>query len=323
MAENTQFSREQLLKLTDAMRADLLKMENELKESRVRNEKAEEEMRKRDEAMQRLEAAMNERNAYVQNLEANVNKVKEEKKQHYAELLDKDVLPFLKNIGRSAAGGDGAAASGGDANPHLKRAIEHVEKDLLRGLDDGFMEEEKEANLRVLHAVASAEKVRSSDLERLLRTEAEWGTKYESLMKQKAEIEEAARAKEEETAKAAALKEEMIETLKKELEQVRAQASGDINNVAGHFDGAAAAAVGGAGAAGVAATAPVTGAGSPGVAPQGTTPAPSSAPIVAATASNARESRGFDTLFDFTPRLDWRTAYPDPGRAMSSSSSSS
>mmetsp|Transcript_1208 Transcript_1208/g.3506 ORF Transcript_1208/g.3506 Transcript_1208/m.3506 type:complete len:129 (+) Transcript_1208:2-388(+) len=116
------------------MHSDLLRMENELKESRVRNEKAEEGMRKRDEAMKRLEAAMNERNAFAQNLEANVHEVKEEKK---ASLFDKDVLPFLKNISKGAVGGeDGATLFGANASPHLKRAIEHVAKDILRGLGE-------------------------------------------------------------------------------------------------------------------------------------------------------------------------------------------
>ena len=49
-------------------------------------------------------------------------------------------------------------------------------------------------------------------------------------MKQKSELEEATAAKEKEVKEAAELKEKMVEDLKKELEELKAQASKNINN---------------------------------------------------------------------------------------------
>jgi len=233
-----------------------------------------------------------ERVEYLKKLEANVEQVKLEKKEQYGKILDQDVNPFFTKMKEQAK-----------EDPKLVNAIEQMEGTLQTGHANAFMNPEEQNTLRLVSAIASADAIRSSDLERLLKTEAEWGAKYEDLMKQKSELEEATAAKEKEVKEAADLKEKMVEDLKKELEELKTQASKDINNSDAHF------------VKKEETTEEVVHMETEQAVPQQSLEAP--APMVQATAS-AQKRGGIDTLFDFRPRTSWRTQFPDPGMAPSS-----
>lgn len=250
-----------------------------------------EQKRLREEAEKRE----NERLEYLKQLEANVEQVKTEKKEQYGKILSEDVNPFFQKMKEQAK-----------QDPKLVGAIEQMENTLKTGHENAFMKPEEQNTLRLVSAIASADAIRSSDLERLLKTEAEWGAKYEDLMKQKTELEEQTAAKAKELEEAANLKEKMVEDLKKELEELKAQASKNINNSDAHFEKkeeSTEEVTPKAMETDQTVAAPVES-------------APVAAPVVQATASSQKRG-GIDTLFDFRPRADWRTKFPDPGFAPS------
>lgn len=122
----------------------------------------------------------------------------------------------------------------------------------------------------------------------MLKTEEAWGKKYQTLVDSKKEED----LKKEELEKSVKLKESMLADLKKELEDLKTSVEknkSSINNSAAHFD-----------------------------TEMTETPqleqAKETLPVVAATASNERApASGIESLFDFRPRSNWRSAYPDPG----------
>lgn len=240
------------------------------------------------------EARDTERMEYLKQLEANVELVKIEKKEQYGKILNEDVNPFLGKMKEQAK-----------QDPKLVGAIEQMESKLQTGHANAFMKPEEQNTLRLVSAIASADAIRSSDLERLLKTEAEWGAKYEDLMKQKSALEEQTAEKAKEVQEASELKEKMVEDLKAELQALKEQASKDMNNPNAHFekkgevDGEVA---------------------KPMETEEAVVPAAASleapAPVVQATASSQKRG-GIDTLFDFRPRHTWRTQFPDPGFAPS------
>lgn len=250
-----------------------------------------EQKRLREEAEKRE----SDRMEYLKQLEANVEQVKTEKKEQYGKILAEDVNPFFAKMKEQAK-----------QDPKLVGAIEQMENTLKTGHENAFMKPEEQNTLRLVSAIASADAIRSSDLERLLKTEAEWGAKYEDLMKQKTELEEQTAAKAKELEEASALKEKMVEDLKKELEELKAQASKDINNSDAHFEKKEETTED-APKAMETDSAPST---------ESAPPVAAQAPVVQATASNHRRG-GIDTLFDFRPRTNWRTQFPDPGMAPS------
>ena len=243
------------------------------------------ELDKEREMRNKAEARERERQEYLDKLESSVNQVKEEKKVQYGRILDEDVMPYLDKLKKESASSD----------PKLNTAIEQMEGTLKTGLDNAFMDESENNTLRLVSAIASADKHRSSDLERLLRTEQEWGQKYEDLMKQKTEIEAANELKAKELEESATLKEKMVEDLKKELEELKATAEktkSNINNTEAHFEKDSK-------LEDNATESPVT---------------LTQTPVVQATASGNKRSNGIDSLFDFRPRADWYSTIPDPGR---------
>lgn len=277
---------------TDGYTEDQLK--NMLKQLANDLRVAQEEAKTASKSNAELQQKERERAEYIQKLETNVNQVKEEKKQVYGEILEKDITPYFTKMKQAAN------------DQKLVTAIEQMEQTLKTGHENAFMEPEQQNTLRFVSAVASADAIRSSDLERLLTSEQEWGVKYESLQKQKEELETANAAKQKEYEEANSLKEQMVNDLKAELEKLK----GSINNTEGHFSNKAA----------------VEEENKP-METEPAAPAPSTettaaaAPVVAATASGSSTSNGIDSIFDFRrpalfsfePRSDWRTSYPDPG----------
>lgn len=233
------------------------------------------ERKKREE----IETSARAREEYLKELEANVNAVKVEKREQYGKILDEDVMPYLKSF---------------KEDPQLVTAVEHMEGTLKSGLDNAFMNPAEHNTLRLMTAVASADKIRSSDLQRLLETERGWHERMEEMTQKSKEIEEAALKKTKEIEEASAAKDELVRQLQEELTRLRNEAEKskeNISNTEAHFDAKA-----------------------PPIAPLHV---PVSAPVVQATASGARasSSRGIDSIFDFRPRTSWRTNFPDPGYA--------
>jgi septal ring factor EnvC (AmiA/AmiB activator) len=221
---------------------------------------------------------------HMKALEENMGRIKEEKKVQYKSMLDAEVLPYFKKLHEG---------SGSDSS-----AIDAMEHTLQKGLENAFMDPAESDTLRFVSAVASADKVRSSDLERLLRTEAEWGAKCESLMLQKTAMEQQTASKLETDGAASKLQNTLMEDLKRELAELKAtaaQAAENVLNTDAHFDAKV-----GQSSATRELAAPA---------------APVVTESVSATASaDAGAGRGMNSLFDFKPNFGWRTSFPDPGR---------
>jgi len=248
----TQYSTEQLQKMTRAMAEDLRAMKAELDAERA--------------AKQAAESSLTERGESLKALESQMERVNAERREQYGELLDKDVVPYLHQLKETLGGKD----------PKLERSIETMEAGLRSGLENAYADTNAEAGLRVLHAVASANKMNSSTLDGLIKSEHEWGVNYEKLLKEKTALQEEMSA----TAEASAAKDKALEALRAEMDAMRAKSSEAVSNAESHFE-------------------------SPPV-------------VVAATASSEEASAGFDSIFDYKPRYNWRTAYPDPGPALQS-----
>lgn len=231
------------------------------------------ELDKEKEIRAELEKKNLERENYLKNLENSVQKVKQEKKEQYGKILQTDVLPYLNKLKK-------------EEDPKLNNAIKQMEGTLKTGLENAFMAEEENNTLRLVSAIASADRHRSSDLERLLTTENEWGQKYENLMSQKKAIEEIKEKKEKELLEKFNEKNTMIDNLKKELEFLREKADKNINNTSSHFH-------------------------------ENSSSNITTTPIIQATASNKPSTNGIDSLFDFRPQTDWYSEFTDPGRSIS------
>lgn len=285
MSQEKPMSNEELHKMTSAMAEDLRAMKEQLDKERKERES--------------LLSQMSERENHTKALEKTVEQVKDEKKKVYSNIINEDIKPWMEKKREQAKDDD-----------ELMKSIDHIDTSLNAGLDNAFMEPREKSLLRFVESVASAEKVTSSTLAGLLKTEQEWGQKYEKLMETKAEIEKQASEKAKELEESAKLKEEMVNKLKAELEELKAtadqaqkKAEANPNNVDGHFDGEKKGDVG-EGTDGPPAATPVE-------------PAAAAAPAVTATASGVANT--FDSIFDFRPRANWRSAFTDPGISNNSS----
>jgi len=219
-----------------------------------------------------------ERQEYLEKLEKSVKAVKEEKIETYGNILKEDVNPYFETLKTGAS------------DPKLVSAVEFMQKNLENGLNNAFMDENENHTLRLVTAIASADKVRSSDLERMLKTEKQWGEKYQLLLDEKENLKNETESKHKELEESVKLKSEMLETLKKELDTLRTQAEknkSNINNTDAHFD--------------VEMTEKI----------ESKNPSSSLVQTVASAASIPKS--GIDSLFDFRPRTNWRSAFPDPG----------
>lgn len=281
MSQEKPMSNEELHKMTTAMAEDLRAMKTQLDKERAEREQ--------------LMAQMQERERHTKVLEDTVEKVKDEKKKVYTTIINEDIKPWMDKKREAAKDDD-----------ELMQSIEHIDTSLKTGLENAFMDNKEKSLLRFVESVASAEKITSSTLAQMLKTEQEWGKKYEDLMKQKEEIEKAAGEKAKELAESSALKEKMVEDLKKELEELKAtaakaqeQASANPNNVHGHFDEKE-------GEQKQTQQAPME------TDAVETSPAATQQPteVTATASSNALK---FDSIFDFRPRRNWRSTFADPG----------
>lgn len=288
MSQEKPMSNEELHKMTSAMAEDLRAMKEQLNKERKERED--------------LLLQMNERETHTKALEQTVEQVKDEKKKVYGNIINEDIKPWIEKKREAAKDDD-----------ELMKSIDHIDTSLNAGLDNAFMEPKEKSLLRFVESVASAEKVTSSTLAGLLKTEQEWGAKYEKLMETKAEIEKQASEKAKELEESAKLKEEMVTKLKAELEELKAtadqarkKAEANPNNVDGHFDGADKV---------EAVAAPMETDGSAPT-PPAATPVEPAAHAVTATASS--ETKSFVNIFDFQPRSNWRSSFTDPGISRNS-----
>lgn len=282
-------SNEELHKMTSAMAEDLRAMKAQLDKERAEREQ--------------LMVQMKERETHTKALEDTVEKVKDEKKKVYTNIINEDIKPWMDKKREAAKDDD-----------ELMQSIDHIDTSLKTGLDNAFMDNKEKSLLRFVESVASAEKITSSTLAQMLKTEQEWGKKYEDLMKQKEEIEKAAGEKAKELEESSALKEKMVEDLKKELEELKAtaakaqeQASANPNNVEGHFDNKE-------GEQGQAP--PASEEASPmetDAAQQSQPPAATQVQPAEVTATASANAGKFDSIFDFRPRANWRSSFADPG----------
>lgn len=242
---------QQLHKMTEAMGADL----------RALKERLDRELAEKDALVKQREAEQKE----METLRSHMNQVKEEKKRHFAGMIQTDVKPFLENLRKN-----------GENDERFTNSLDRFEENLNKGLNDAFMDQDSMATLQTIRAAASANQVTSSKLEELFQSQKQWEEKFGSLQKENEEL----LAK---TA-AAAEKEKMVEELKKELAELKAVQEKTVANVESHFEKPAA-------------EAPVT--------QQQTQEQPQ---IVTATASSSDAYfNGFETLFDFKPRENWRS----------------
>lgn len=285
MSQEKPMTNEELHRMSQAMAQDLRAMKEQLEKERAERES--------------LIKQMKEKETHTKALEDTVERVKDEKKKVYTNIINEDIKPWMDKKFEAAKGDD-----------ELVSSLDHINSSLKSGLDNAFMDNKEKSLLRFVESVASAEKVTSSTLEKLLKTEAEWGQKYEDLMKQKEEIEKQASDKAKELEDSAALKEKMVEDLKKELEELKAtaakaqeQASANPNNVEGHFDGDKKGEI----------------TDKTDVAPMDVTPTeqqmaapPAQVAEVTATASSNNQGK-FESIFDFRPRANWRSSFQDPG----------
>jgi chromosome segregation ATPase len=282
MSQEKPMSNEELHKMTSAMAEDLRAMKAQLDKERAEREQ--------------LMTKMKERETHTKALEDTVKKVKDEKKKVYTNIINEDIKPWMDKKREAAKDDD-----------ELMQSIDHIDTSLKTGLDNAFMDNKEKSLLRFVESVASAEKITSSTLARMLRTEQEWGEKYEDLMKQKEEIEKAASEKARELEESSAIKEKMVEDLKKELEELKAtaakaqeRASANPNNVEGHFDKKE----GGQEQATLMETDAVQ---------RSQPPVASQVQPAEVTATASANAGKFDSIFDFRPRYNWRSSFADPG----------
>lgn len=254
--------------MAQAMAEDIRTLKSQLDKEREDRRKIEEEYSLKE--------------SRFRDLESTVEKVKEEKKNVYGQIINDDIKPWMSKFKERIKN-----------DKELMSSFDTIDNTLKKGLDNAFMNDEEKSLFRFVESVASADKVTSSTLDGLLKTEQAWGVKYEELMKEKAILEEEKQKREKELEQASLEKEEVVEKLKKELEELRAtvgRAQNNINNVDGHFVGEHV------------------------DTPSSVAPTPS-APVVAptVTATASKNSGKFESIFDFRARNDWRSRFPDPG----------
>lgn len=267
----------QLHKMAEVLGTDLRAVQDELHKER--------------EEMKRMIASHKERDDEYNRMERHLNTVKEEKKQYYSNVIDNKVKPYLEGLRRQS-----------DGDARLGDSLSQFQQQLDVGLNNAFMDPSQLATLQVaVAASADAEaakaknQITSSKLEELFQSQKQWEEKFQTLQKEKDDLEQVKTNNHKEMEDSNATKEKMVEELKKELEELKAKHDSTLTNAEGHFNKEA----------DVAMTDVVTtttnGARVPNVVPM------INHATVAATASDIHYHGGFSTLFDFTPRESWRS----------------
>lgn len=273
----------QLQKMTEVLGNDLRSIKEELDRERKEKQRIMEEQKAKEEEFHRMRE--------------HLNAVKEEKKQYYSGMIDQKVKPFLDDLRKQS-----------ENDPRVSDSLNLFQEQLNKGLDNAFMDPQELATLQVAVAASAANQVTSSKLEELFQSQKQWEEKFSSLQKEKEALEAAKAEAQKKLEEDGTLKEKMVEDLKKELAELKAKHEKSLNNVEGHFEDvdtkmedvkAPEAAVAG--------TVVGTTGGSP---PEVAAPPAATNTVsqtVAATASDSTFYGGFNTLFDFTPRNNWRS----------------
>lgn len=284
--QQVQMDPEQLKKMTERLGADLRAMKQQLEAANAEKERIASEKAERDAAYEKLNKDM--------------AIVRDEKKRNFSQLVETDVKPFFQNLKK-------------DQDPRVVENMSMVEDQIAAGLEDAFMEPKDMALFQTVRACNSALTATSQELEKMFQSEREWTAKFNALREEKeaseAKIIESTKAAEEERA----VKDKALADLKEELAKLKAVHTKNLAAVENHFDAE--------GETAAADAAPDSAAAVPVVTDTSAVPANSAAvpaeqsTTVRAEASN-RSSKfygGFETLFDFQPRTDWRNQRRDDG----------
>lgn len=273
----------QLHKMTEVLGADLRSMKEQLEAERAEKQRILDEQKAREEEFAKMQEHM--------------NMVKEEKKQYYSGLIDEKVKPYFEDLKKQS-----------ENDSRMTESLNRFQTQLDTGLENAFMDPDQLATLQVAVAASAANQVTSSKLEELFQTQKQWEEKFGALQKEKEELETAQTEAKKQLEESNTLKEKMVEDLKKELAELKAKHEKSINNAEGHFEEGTDAKMEDAEKKPVETTTEVTQESAP-AAPAPAVPAvtPAAQATVEATASSGNYYRGFETLFDFSPRDNWRS----------------
>lgn len=269
----------QLQKMTEVLGADLRTIKEELEKERKEKQRILDEQKAKEEEFARMQQ--------------HLNAVKEEKKQYYSGMIDQKVKPFLDDLRKQS-----------ENDPRVNDSLNLFQEQLNKGLDNAFMDPQELATLQVAVAASAANQVTSSKLEELFQNQKQWEEKFTALQKEKEEIEAAKKEAQKKLEEDSTLKEQIVENLKKELAELKAKHEKSLNNVEGHFEEDTKM----EDVKTTADTNPVSSSSDAAIPPAAAAAAtPAVSQTVAATASDSTFYGGFNTLFDFTPRHNWRS----------------
>lgn len=182
-------------------------------------EKRQEELEKEHQEMDKARLAMEEEKKSLEDKFNEANKlaerVKAEKRTQLETVIQNEINPYLEKLAES-----------NKENPRLLASIDNFKKMTEDDLQTGdFLDDKKENNLMLVHAMASAGQVTSSKLDEIFQARKDWENKMEEIKNEKTKLEQTYQETTEEQKKE-------IEKLKKQLED----ANNNIKNVDSHFD---------------------------------------------------------------------------------------
>lgn len=213
-----------ITKMTEVLQSDLRKAQLAMEKQKA---EFEEQLKKQREEMEKIQKAREEeeekRKTEMETLSQQVERVKQEKREKFKEVIEKEANPWLEKI-KEASKND----------PSLTESIEHIKTTMDTGMNDAFMTPNDESvhTFRLVHAAASAERFMAGELDAAF-------TKTSELEKAIRERDEQLKKKEEEKAEVEKLKEDMIQKLKDELAGIKAKfesAKSDVTDTTSHFE---------------------------------------------------------------------------------------
>ena len=264
---NTTQVQQHLAKVSEALAQENRQMKLKMEEMEAMNKKAEEERNAFTLEKQQMEQKYKEINSHIE-------KIRAEKKQHLEGVVNNEIKPYLNQLVQSNTKDD-----------KLAKSVEMFNRTMEQDLDSGaFMNDVKESNIRLVHAMASAGQMTSSKLDEIFQARKEWEAKMTILKQEKEEQEQKVKQVTDE-------KEKAISDLQKELSAIRS----NINNVEGHFK----------------TNAPVV--------PEESIRINEQPQSISATAS--KEQSGYDSLYSIKP-ISWRNKYSQAENVMTKLSQS-
>jgi hypothetical protein len=269
----------QAARMDDMVRSDLRERVKELEA--LKAEKAE--------YLKDVEA----RSMEYENMKGQLEAVKDEKRRNFSEVVSSQVTPFMEVLKK-------------DKSPSEIKAMTRYEENINSGLDNAFMTDDEQAMYTTVtaaasQAVAAASKTAtmSSELERLFQSDKAWDEKYSALQKERDDGRVANETAMTLAADESAQKETMLETLRKELGELKELHSKNMMSADNLLEGSDA-------------TAPTTDSIEPlaSAASAATMSMQAEAPtVIAATASSASYN-SYDAIFakidDYKETPDWR-----------------